>query len=103
MKGIAWESSLIITYLFMVTQHKQTYHADHFEMYKNIKSLCCITKNNTVLQVTYTSKQMNLQKKRSGPWLSEVGAGGKWDEDSQKVETSISKQQRCNAQYDKHS
>ena len=44
-----------------------------------------------MLQVTYTSKQMNLQKKRSGPWLSEVGAGGKWDEDSQKVETSISK------------
>lgn len=35
------------------------------------------TGNYTVLQVNYTSKQTNLQKKRSDPWLPDVGAGGK--------------------------
>ena len=33
-----------------------TYHGDHFEMYRNIKSLCCIPRTNLVLLVNYTSK-----------------------------------------------
>ena len=33
----------------MVTDGNEIYHNDHFEMHKNIKSLCCVTKTNIVL------------------------------------------------------
>lgn len=37
----------------MVTQCKQTYHCDHFDMYRNITSLCCVTGNNSVAGQLY--------------------------------------------------
>ena len=40
----------------MVTDGNLTYHGDHFEMYRNIKSLGCVTRTSIVLQVNYTSK-----------------------------------------------
>ena len=33
-----------------------TRHRDHFEMYRNIESLCCVPGINIVLLVNYTSK-----------------------------------------------
>ena len=41
-------------------------HSDHFEMYRNIELLCCVTGTNTVLQASYTlktSKQIHLKIK----------------------------------------
>ena len=51
----------------------QTYHSDHFVMYRNIESLCYTPGTNSVLYVSYTSKQTNSQKNRSNLWLPEVG------------------------------
>ena len=34
---------------FMVTYGNYIYHSNHFEMYRNIKSLCCVTGTNTEL------------------------------------------------------
>ena len=45
----------------MVTSHRQ--HGDHFEMYRDTESLCCITGNNVVLQVDYTSKTKTHRKR----------------------------------------
>ena len=47
----------------MMTDDNQTYYDDDFEVYRNIKSLCCVPKTNMVLQVNYMSKTTNLQKK----------------------------------------
>ena len=61
----------------MMTDGYQTY-CRSFEMYRNIKSLCCTPEPNTVLYryVNYISKQMNSQKNRSGLQLSEEGCVG---------------------------
>ena len=40
----------------MVTDDNQRYHVDNFEMYRNIKNLCCIPGTTTVLWVNRTSK-----------------------------------------------
>ena len=40
----------------LVTDGNQIYCGDHFEMYRNIESLCGIPGANIVLQVNYTSK-----------------------------------------------
>ena len=40
----------------MVTDGNLTYCGGHFEMYRNIKSLCYIPLTNTVQKVKYTSK-----------------------------------------------
>ena len=45
-----------------------TYHGDCFEMYRNIKSLCCVPGTNLVLLVNYTSK---TNKQKNG-WSSEA-------------------------------
>ena len=58
----------------MVTSHRQ--HGDHFEMYRDTESLCCITGNNVVLQADYTSKTKRLIEKE---------AGGRDGENSMKV------------------
>ena len=39
-----------------MTDGNQTSWDDHFEMYRNIKSLCCVTGANILLQVNYTLK-----------------------------------------------
>ena len=56
----------------MVTYCNQAYRSDHFEMCRNIKSACCVTGTNIVLEVSYTSKT-NSQKKRSDLQLPEAG------------------------------
>ena len=38
-------------YLCMVTDNDWSHHGDHLEMYRNIKSLCCVTGTNIVLTV----------------------------------------------------
>ena len=47
----------------MVTDHNQTYCSYHFEVYRNIESLCCVTGTTIVLQVNYTSKTNKLIEK----------------------------------------
>ena len=46
----------------MVTDGNQIYHGDHFEMYRNIESLCVIG-TNIVSQVNYTSQTNKLIEK----------------------------------------
>ena len=75
----------------MVTDGNWTYQGDHFEMYRNILSLCCVPWTNRVLQVSYTSKT-NEQIHRKRDQIV-VNRGGGWgeselDEGSQKVRTS---------------
>ena len=47
----------------MVTDGNQTYNGDHFEMYRNTESLCCITGTNIVLQVNYIDTSIKLIEK----------------------------------------
>ena len=47
---------------------------DHLEVYRNIKSLCCVTGSNIVLWVSYTSKR-NKYRERVDVWLSEAEGG----------------------------
>ena len=90
----------------MVTDGNYTYHWDHFEIYKNIESLCC--KLGTV-QVNYTSKTNKEKQRKTDQSFGTRGSGG-WEErklyeDSQKVQISsykINKYQRYNAQHDKY-
>ena len=56
----------------------QTYCGDHFEIYKNIESLCCVTGTKIVLQVHYTSKTNKLTEERPDLWLPEGGGKGNW-------------------------
>ena len=61
-----------------MTDGNQTYRGDHFGMYRNTESLCCVLGTNIVLQVTCaskTNKQTNSQKKRSDLWLPEAEGG----------------------------
>ena len=77
MKCTMWRVwSIIMKYLCMVTDDNQTNNGDHFEMYRNIESLCCVPETNRVLYISYTSKT-NSQNKISDLWLPEVGGGGK--------------------------
>ena len=57
--------SIPLKYICMLKDCSQTYPLDHFEMYRNIKLLCCVTETNIVLQVNYTSKtsKKNSQKR----------------------------------------
>ena len=50
-------SSYVIS---LVTDGNQTYHGDHFEMYRNSKSLYCVPGTNIALEVNYTSKTNKL-------------------------------------------
>ena len=49
-------------YICMVTYHNQTY-GDHFEIYRNIESLCCVTETNMVLEDNYISKTNKSREK----------------------------------------
>ena len=50
-------------------------HGVHFEMYRNIESLCCVSGTNSVVdQLYFTNKQVKqTHRKRSDLWLPEVG------------------------------
>ena len=66
---------LIKTWVFY---GNKTYRGDHFEMYRNNKSVSCSPGTNTVLQVSYTSK-INKHRKRDkicGYQRQGVGGGG---------------------------
>ena len=59
-----------------------TYHGDHFEMYRNIQSLCCATGITMVLCVNYTSKTSKITEKgmqfvvtRGGDRVGDEGRG----------------------------
>ena len=89
----------------MLTYRNQTYHGDHFEKYRNIESLCCVTGTNIVLQVNYTSKpkQANLQTDRKRDQICGYQMPGEGerqlDEGGKKVQTSsykINKYKGCN-------
>ena len=77
----------------MVTDSNQTHHGDHFEMYRNVESLCCV-----VGQLHFRNK---LTEKRH-----QIGGYQKWgmgegeiDEHNQKAQTSrykINKYEGCN-------
>ena len=76
----------------------QTYHGDHFEMYRNTKPLCCVTETNILFQVNYTSETNKLIEKENrlvvgrGEQLGE----GELDEGGLQVPTSNCKYQSCN-------
>ena len=53
----------------MLTDYNQTYPGDYFEMYKNTKSLCCVTGTNSVVGQFYFKTN---HRKRSDLWLSEA-------------------------------
>ena len=47
----------------MVTDHNQTYHSDNFEIYRNIKTLCCVTGTNSVVgQLYFKNKQTHRKR-----------------------------------------
>ena len=86
----------------MVTDGNQTYRGDHFIMYRNIKSLCCVTGTNRDLEVDYIHKQKKSGKEsrfvvtRSEGWWE-----GKLNEGGQKAQTlsyKINMYQGCNIQ-----
>lgn len=62
-------------------------HGVHFEMYRNIESLCCVSGANSAIgQLYFTHKQMKqTHRKRLGLWLPGVGdeSEEELDEDSQ--------------------
>ena len=64
----------------MVTDGNQTYHGDHFEMYRNIESLCCVPETNIVLQVSYISRTNKLIEKEIRFVVTKGGGGvrGNW-------------------------
>ncbi len=63
-----------------------------FEMYRNTKSLCCVTGTNIVLKVNYTSKtQKHTHREELRLVVTRAGGGWGWevvDKGSQKVQTS---------------
>ena len=84
-----------------MTSGKQTYRSEHFEMYRNIKSLCCVTGTNRVVgQFYFKNKQTHRKRDQiCGYQKAEL------DEGSQKVQTSnyrINNYQGCNVQHDKY-
>ena len=65
----------------------------HFEMYRNIESLCCTVSTNRLLQVNYIPQKQTLRLiekdnkfivRRSVGW----GGDGELEEGNQKVQTS---------------
>ena len=53
----------------MVTYCSWTYSGDHFEMFRNIESLCHVTGTNSVVGQFYFKTN---HRKRSDLWLSEA-------------------------------
>ena len=65
MKYTVWGTqSIIMSQFRMVTDGNSIYRGDHFEMYRDSESLCCITETNMILQVNYTSKKHKLTHRK---------------------------------------
>ena len=64
----------------MMTDHNQTYHTDHFDMYRKIESLCCVTgTNNFVGQVYFKTNSEKDQicghqrcSRKRGNWTTVI-------------------------------
>ena len=71
----------------MVTVGNQTYRGDHFKMYENSESLCCVTGTSIVfILFNYTSKTNKVIEKEIRFVVSRSGGGGgELDEGGQKV------------------
>ena len=89
--------------------HIITTHCDHhFEMHRNIESLCCVMRNNIVLQVNYTSKtseQIDKKKRSIYGYQRWVCVEEWWMKAVKKVQTfsyKINWFQGCNVQHDKY-
>ena len=78
--------------LCMATEDNQTYHGDHFEMYRNLESHC--------RSIIFKNKQTHTERDRiCGYHRQKVGAEGLG---GQKIQTSsyqINKYQGCNVQH----
>ena len=69
-KGTVWGTQLMtVEHLFMVTDGNWTYCGGHFEMHRNIQSLCCAPGTTIVVGQLYFKRQTHSQKKRSDLWL----------------------------------
>ena len=90
----------------MVTYHNQTYCGDHFEMYRNIKSLCCVTRTKIVLQINYTLKANKRIHRKEIKFVAPRGreeGEGELEEGGQKEGiSSYELYQGCNVQHDKY-
>ena len=51
----------------MVTDSNQIHHGDHFEMYRNAESLCCVV-GQLHFRNKLTKKDIKLVATRSGGW-----------------------------------
>ena len=84
----------------------QTYHGDHFDMYRNTKPLCCVTGTNVLFQVNYTSETNKLiEENRLVVGRGEELGEGELDEGDQKIKTSndkINMYQGYNVQHEKY-
>lgn len=49
----------------MVTDGNQTYCGDHFTVYTNVTSLCCIPQTNIMLYYTATKKGKKIKEKHA--------------------------------------
>ena len=76
----------------MVTYCSSTYYSDHFETYRNIKSLCGVTGANSVVdQLLFQNQQTHRKRDQIyGPQRQGLGqgVGVELDADSQKVQSS---------------
>ena len=90
----------------MVTDQNQAYCGDHFEMYRNIESLCCVTGTNSVVgQLYFKNKQTKELIEKDVKFVVTRGRGqgeGKLDEGSKEVQISSYKCQGCHVQHDKY-
>ena len=84
MRCTVWGMQLItMLHICMMTDDNQTYHGDHFEMYRNTEALCCI-KELTQFCRSDTLKT-NKHKKGNEICHYERWGEGKLDKGSQKV------------------
>ena len=58
----------------MTTYCNKTY-ADHFEMYRNIESLCCVTETNSVVGQLYFKNEQTRRKRDQICGLPEAELG----------------------------
>ena len=65
-----------------------TRHRDHFEMYRNTESLCCVTGTYSVLGRSYFKNKLIGKKIRFVVSRDERWVEGELDEGRQKVQTS---------------
>ena len=89
----------------MVPDGNYNYHSDHFVIYRNSESLCCIIRTNTVWEVNYTSKSNKQTQRKRDQICGEQRQGVRIRGTARKVQTpsyKINQYQGCNVQHDKY-